>query len=155
MSDFDQSIAGDARAMARFDAAADKLIADARQEGLTITRDDLKGLLEVKIAVFSNLPLDSVAAMREVKDGPAASQIRTKELARQLVEAQNNNELDLSSLPPAQRMTMGREMAQIQAKADKQPPMSAYDEVVAVNKLRRIESPALRMAMARELGIYK
>lgn len=155
-TNFDTAIAGDARLTARFDAVAEKLIADAAAEGLTISRDHLKGLPGVKLAVFTDVGLPS-DVLDEVKRLPElADQLRKREIARQLERGDSDLHADLDRMNRYQRLTFGRELEAAKAaeRAAMQKPaaMTAEQEATFLLMLRRLP-PAERMSAARAAGL--
>lgn len=153
-TNFDTAMAGDARAMARFDAVAEKLIADARSEGLEISREDLKALGAVKLAVFTDLGLDTADAMAEIRRGPAAEQLKRREMLAQLDQKNSALHAELSRLPPAARMEVGRALERQRPHLEQAAPqqLTAEQEAERIIWIRSLP-PAQRIAAARAAGL--
>lgn len=154
-TNFDTAMAGDARAMARFDAIAERLIGSAREEGLEISREDLKALGAVKLAVFTDLGLDTADAMAEIRRGPAAEQLKRREMLAQLDQKNSALHAELSRLPPAQRMEIGRQLERQRPhlEASKAAPLTAEQEAERLIWIRNLP-PAQRMEAARACGLF-
>lgn len=152
---FDAGIGNDQKLQARFDAIADKLLLDCKSEGLEITRDDLKQIGAVKLAVFTDLGLDSADAMDAIRKGPAAAQIQKRQLLADLQDKNSRVQQDLQRLTPAQRMDLGREIEKQRPHLEAQQqaaPLTAAQEEERLAWILSL-SPQQRLSAARNAGL--
>jgi hypothetical protein len=144
------------RELSRLDLISDKLIADARAEGLTLTREQVEFLPSVRLFVLSDH--DAGGALDEAKRLPEVqAQLRTHALRNALNDSSSDlHTKELASMSPARRMSLGRviegqRQALEAAKSKRQ--MTAEEEAAALKMLRGISHPATRLAAAREIGL--
>jgi hypothetical protein len=138
---------------ARLDAVTETLINRAKEEGLTVTREQLESLASVRMATLTDLGL-SDTAMDEVRR-LVPEQVRARDLQAALSNAESTLSKDIAKLPATSRMTLGHDLlAQKKATEEAQPKkqMSATEEAQALVWLRTLP-PAARVSAARKLGL--
>jgi hypothetical protein len=142
------------REKARLEAVTSTLIERAAAEGLTVNADQLAGLTSVRMAVLTDLGIDS-GAMEEVRR-LVPDQVRRNEVARQLQDAESALHADISKLNIYQKAALGHDLEAARKAADAaRPPMqmTAEEEASKLLALRQISHPATRLAIAREWGL--
>ncbi|WP_295074638.1 hypothetical protein [Tabrizicola sp.] len=143
-----------ARERARLDLISDKLIADARAEGLTLTRDQVEYLPSVRLFVLSEH--DAGGALEEAKRLPELqAQLRAHEVQRQLHDAESDLHKTLAK-NPHQRLAVGHQIEaerRAQEVAKPKHQMTAEEESTRLLALRQVSSPSMRLHLAREWGL--
>lgn len=146
------------RERARLDLISDKLIADAKSEGLTLTREQVEYLPSVRLFVLSEH--DAGGALEEAKRLP---ELQAQLRARALSDALNDSSSDLhtkelAGMSAARKLSLGREIeaarqAQRQAVEAAKPSLSIEDESAALKTIMAISHGPSRLAAARKLGL--
>jgi hypothetical protein len=145
-----------ARERSRLDLISDKLISDAKSEGLTLTREQVEYLPSVRLFVLSEH--DAGGALEEAKRLP---ELQAQLRARALSDALNDSSSDLhtkeiAAMSPSRRMSLGRDIEAQRVAVEAAKPkrqMTAEEEAQALIMLRGISHPATRLAAAREIGL--
>ena len=133
----------------RLNLITEKLVADARERGITATGEQIADLPSVKLFVISQH--DSGDAMQELMRVPA---IRDQARKNEAMQALHDGSSPIHTLNPHQRLTLGHEL-----EAAKNPPppptrnMDSVEEARRINALRLISDPVVRLQTAREWGL--
>lgn len=143
-----------ARYSARFDAVAHRVAEMLLGQGLNLDAEDreqLKSIAGVKLAVFSDEPLDQ-SVLDGVKGLPGVrAQLQLRELSQQLAQPGSDLQKDLSRMSPSARMSLGRELASAQKSQEAPTPRKTPDE----RTLKWLMSlpPQARLSAARHAKI--
>lgn len=139
---------------ARFDAAADRVSALLAEQGLNLdaeSREQLKSIAEIKLAVFGDEPLDR-SVLDGVKSLPGVrAQIQLCELNQQLAQPDSDFAKDLSRMSPSARMSLGRDLAAAQKSQESPTPRKAPDDLTL--KWLMSLPPQARLSAARHAKI--
>lgn len=150
---FDLALGASDQLRSRFDNIFDKVRADAASAGLSITPADLKGCPSVKLAVFSEMGLDSAEVLTELRRLPhIAEMARKADVARQLERGEGEVHAELQAMNRYQRLTVGHALLAEKAAAPKPAAMTAEQEATFLLMLRRLP-PAERISAARAAGL--
>lgn len=153
-TNFDAAIGNDPRLLARWEATREKVLADARAAGFEVIPDDLKSLPGVKLAVFTDMGLPS-DLLEEIKRLPAVQeQLKRREMLAALEQKDSQIQQQLSLLPPAQRMEIGRHLERQRPHLEQSAPqpLTAEQEAERLVWVRSLP-PAQRIAAARAAGL--
>ena len=154
---FDLALGASDQLRSRFDNIFDKVRADAASAGLSITPADLKGCPSVKLAVFSEMGLDSAEVLTELRRLPhIAEMARKADVARQLERGEGEVHAELQAMNRYQRLTVGHEINASRAAERAAMPApsrpTAEEEAKLLLMLRRLP-PAERISAARAAGL--
>jgi hypothetical protein len=153
-TNFDAALGNDPRLLARWEATREKVLADARAAGFDVDPESLKNLPGVKLAVFTDMGLPS-DLMEEIKRLPAVQeQLKRREMLAQLDQKNSALHAELSRLPPAQRMEIGRQIERQRPHLEQAAPqqLTAEQEAERIIWIRSLP-PAQRIAAARAAGL--
>lgn len=141
---------------ARADHLTDLLLSRAAREGLAPTPDELKSLPGFKLAVLTDLPLDSDGIMGDIKALPRlAAEIQTRTASTALERGDPAAHAELANMTPGARMEYGRKIEAAKRAAEKVQPvkqMDATEEAQALLWIRALP-PSARIAAARAAGM--
>lgn len=153
-TNFDAALGNDSRLLARWEATREKVLADARAAGFNVDPESLKTLPGVKLAVFTDMGLPS-DLMAEIERLPAVQeQLKRREMLAQLDQKNSALHAELSRLPPAARMEIGRQLERQRPYLEQAAtaPLTAEQESERLVWVRSLP-PAQRIAAARACGL--
>ncbi|OOY02855.1 hypothetical protein [Thioclava sp. F28-4] len=148
---FDNILASDQLAQARFEAASAKLIANAAQIGIELTPDDCKQVASVRLACLTDMGLTD-SALEEAKRLPQVALAAQKaELARQLSDSESAAHAEISRLNPTQRLSLGREIEAARPREER-ATLSPEETAAAMRAIQALPASA-RLSYARKVGL--
>ena len=149
MSNFDETLTD--RDRARLDAATDAVAARAKAAGVTLDKETLSVLPSIRLATLTENSLNLDTAMAEARV-EFAEAFRSADV-RMALDAKDKDALDaINSLPPSERMNVGRRLDALRP-AEAKKPLSPEDAAAAILMIRKIKSPAAKIAAARAAGL--
>lgn len=149
---FKAIIAADTTLKSKWEAIADKVVGDAANMGVDLTREDVAGLPSARLATLTDEPL--TGHLEELERLDAFTKARRDAELKAALEAGEDAAVEqLNSLPRYKRMSQARSMG-LSTNDQPQKPCSVADEATMIRRLLTL-SPSERMAKARAWGIDK